>query len=273
MSLIIDGKEIAKQIETELIAKVALMESAPRLSVVQIGDDPASASYIKAKANAASRVGINLTHHHLPVDTSLKKLENLVDNLNESEDGLIIQLPIPKSLETVLERIKPENDVDGFHSENLGKLVQGISGMVPCTPAGIIELLYRSGNSPKGKHVVVVGRSTIVGTPLSLLLSQKGVDATVTLCHSRTKSLNEHCKQADILVAAVGKANMITKDMVKPGAVIIDVGVNRTSEGLVGDVSYDVRDVASQITPVPGGVGPMTVVMLMSNTVKSALEN
>ena len=273
MSLIIDGKEIAKEIETELIAKVALMESAPRLSVVQIGDDPASASYIKAKANAASRVGINLTHHHLPVDTSLKKLETLVDNLNESEDGLIIQLPIPKSLETVLERIKPENDVDGFHSENLGKLVQGISGMVPCTPAGIIELLYRSGNNPEGKHVVVVGRSTIVGTPLSLLLSQKGVDATVTLCHSRTKSLNEHCKQADILVAAVGKANMITKDMVKPGVVIIDVGVNRTSEGLVGDVSYDVRDVASQITLVPGGVGPMTVVMLMSNTVKSALEN
>tara|TARA_Y100000996_G_scaffold85049_1_gene58938 strand:+ start:483 stop:1304 length:822 start_codon:yes stop_codon:yes gene_type:complete len=273
MSSIIDGKKIAKEIETELTAKVGAMESAPRLSVVQIGDDPASASYIKAKANTASRVGIILTHHHLPLDTSVKELENLVDNLNESEDGLIIQLPIPKALEPVLERIKPDNDVDGFHSENLGKLVQGISGMVPCTPAGIIELLYRSGNDPEGKHVVVVGRSTIVGTPLSLLLSQKGVDATVTLCHSRTKSLHEHCKQADILVAAVGKANMITKDMVKPGAVIIDVGVNRTSEGLVGDVSHDVRDVASQITPVPGGVGPMTVVMLMSNTVKSALEN
>ena len=273
MKSIIDGKKIAKEIEIELTTKVASMDRAPRLSVVQIGDDPASASYIKAKANAASRVGIELTHHHLSVDTSVKELENLVDELNKSEDGLIIQLPIPKALESVLERIKPENDVDGFHSENLGKLVQGISGMVPCTPAGIIELLYRSGNDPEGKHVVVVGRSTIVGTPLSLLLSQKGVDATVTLCHSRTKSLQEHCKQADILVAAVGKANMITKEMVKPGAVIIDVGVNRTSEGLVGDVSYDVRDVASQITPVPGGVGPMTVVMLMSNTVKSALEN
>ena len=271
MSSIIDGKKIAKEIETELTAKVADMGSTPRLSVVQIGDDPASASYIKAKANAASRVGIELTHHHLSVDTSVRDLENLVDTLNESEDGLIIQLPIPKALESVLERIKPENDVDGFHSENLGKLVQGISGMVPCTPAGIIELLYRSGNDPEGKHVVV-GRSTIVGTPLSLLLSQKGVDATVTLCHSRTKSLEEHCKQADILVAAVGKASMITKEMVKPGAVIIDVGVNRTSKGLVGDVSHDVRDVASQITPVPGGVGPMTVVMLMSNTVKSALE-
>ena len=158
-------------------------------------------------------------------------------------------------------------------AENLGKLIQGKPGMVPCTPAGIVELLYRSGNDPSGKHVTIVGRSTIVGTPLSLLLSQKGVDATVTLCHSRTKSLEEHCKKADILVAAVGKANMITKNMVKPGAVIIDVGVNRTSEGLVGDVSSDVKEIASQITPVPGGVGPMTVVMLMSNTVKSALEN
>lgn len=273
MSSIIDGKKIAKEIEMELTAKVASMERAPRLSVVQIGDDPASASYIKAKSNAASRVGIKLTHHHLSVDTSLGELEDLIDKLNESEDGLIIQLPIPSALEVALERIKPENDVDGFHSENLGKLVQGSPGMVPCTPAGIIELLYRSGNNPEGKHVVIVGRSTIVGTPLSLLLSKKGVDATVTLCHSRTKSLQKHCKKADILVAAVGKVNMITKEMVKPGAVIIDVGVNRTSEGLVGDVSYDVKDVASHITPVPGGVGPMTVVMLMSNTVKSALEN
>ena len=273
MISIIDGKKIAKEIEIELTDKVSSMEVAPKLSVVQIGDDPASASYIKAKANAALRIGINLTHHHLSKDTSVKELESLVNNLNKSEDGLIIQLPIPKNLEPVLEMIEPENDVDGFHSENLGKLVQGISGMVPCTPAGIIELLYRSGNDPSGKHVVIVGRSTIVGTPLSLLLSQKGVDATVTLCHSRTKSLEEHCKKADILVAAVGKANMITKDMVKQGAVIIDVGVNRTSEGLVGDVSSDVKEVASQITPVPGGVGPMTVVMLMSNTVKSALEN
>ena len=273
MSTIIDGKSIAKEIELELTAKVLEMEKVPRLSVVQVGEDPASSSYIKAKANAAKRVGINLTHHHLPIDTSIEKLEKLVDDLNESEDGLIIQLPIPQKLEKVLERIKPENDVDGFHSENLGKLIQGKPGMVPCTPAGIVELLYRSGNDPSGKHVTIVGRSTIVGTPLSLLLSQKGVDATVTLCHSRTKSLEEHCKKADILVAAVGKANMITMNMVKPGAVIIDVGVNRTSEGLVGDVSSDVKEIASQITPVPGGVGPMTVVMLMSNTVKSTLEN
>jgi methylenetetrahydrofolate dehydrogenase (NADP+)/methenyltetrahydrofolate cyclohydrolase len=273
MTSIIDGKSIAKEIEFELTKKISQMPKAPKLSVVQVGDDPASASYIKAKANAAERVGIELTHHHLPIDISITELEKIVDNLNDSEDGLIIQLPIPKKLEKVLERVKPENDVDGFHSENLGKLVQGKPGMTPCTPAGIIELLYRSGNDPKGKHVVVVGRSTIVGTPLSLLLSQKGVDATVTLCHSRTKLLEEHCKKADILVAAVGKVNMITKDMVKPGAVVIDVGVNRTSEGLVGDVSSDVKEVASQITPVPGGVGPMTVVMLMSNTVKSALEN
>ena len=172
MSSIIDGKSIAKEIELELTAKVLEMEKVPRLSVVQVGEDPASSSYIKAKANAAKRVGINLTHHHLPIDTSIEKLEKLVDDLNESEDGLIIQLPIPQKLEKVLERIKPENDVDGFHSENLGKLIQGKPGMVPCTPAGIVELLYRSGNDPSGKHVTIVGRSTIVGTPLSLLLSQ-----------------------------------------------------------------------------------------------------
>ena len=269
---LIDGKKIAAEIESELKIKISKMDKPPRLSVVQVGKDPASTSYIRAKSNAAERVGINLTHHHLSEDISKSDLEKLVMDLNQTENGIIIQLPLPEGLEEALDLIQPENDVDGFHSVNLGNLVQGKPGMKPCTPAGIVEMLYRSGNNPQGKHVVIVGRSTIVGKPLALLLSQKGVDATVTLCHSRTPNIGEHCKQADILVAAVGYPDTITSDMVKPGAVVIDVGVNRTEKGLVGDTSFNVRDVAGQLTPVPGGVGPMTVVMLMSNVVEASLK-
>ena len=269
---LIDGKKIAAEIESELKIKISKMDKPPRLSVVQVGKDPASTSYIRAKSNAAERVGINLTHHHLSEDISKSDLEKLVMDLNQTENGIIIQLPLPEGLEEALDLIQPENDVDGFHSVNLGNLVQGKPGMKPCTPAGIVEMLYRSGNDPQGKHVVIVGRSTIVGKPLALLLSQKGVDATVTLCHSRTPNIGEHCKQADILVAAVGYPDTITSDMVKPGAVVIDVGVNRTEKGLVGDTSFNVRDVAGQLTPVPGGVGPMTVVMLMSNVVEASLK-
>ena len=269
---LIDGKKIAAEIEAELKLKVSKMDKAPRLSVVQVGEDPASTSYIKAKSNTAERVGIELTHHHLSEDISKSDLENLVVDLNKTEDGVIIQLPLPDGLDEVLDLIQPENDVDGFHSVNLGNLVQGKSGMKPCTPAGIVEMLYRSGNDPKGKHVVIVGRSTIVGKPLALLLSQKGVDATVTVCHSRTPDIGKHCLEADILVAAVGYPDTITSSMVKPGAVVIDVGVNRTENGLVGDTSSDVKEVAGQLTPVPGGVGPMTVVMLMSNVVDAALK-
>ena len=269
---LIDGKKIAAEIESELKIKISKMDKPPRLSVVQVGKDPASTSYIRAKSNAAERVGINLTHHHLSEDISRSDLEKLVMDLNQTENGIIIQLPLPEGLEEALDLIQPENDVDGFHSVNLGNLVQGKPGMKPCTPAGIVEMLYRSGNNPQGKHVVIVGRSTIVGKPLALLLSQKGVDATVTLCHSRTPNIGEHCKQADILVAAVGYPDTITSDMVKPGAVVIDVGVNRTEKGLVGDTSFNVRDVAGQLTPVPGGVGPMTVVMLMSNVVEASLK-
>ena len=185
---------------------------------------------------------------------------------------MIIQLPLPEGLDAVLDLIDPEKDVDGFHSVNLGNIVQGKSGMKPCTPAGVVELLYRSGNDPKGKHVVIVGRSTIVGKPLALLLSQKGVDATVTVCHSRTPDIDKHCREADILVVAVGCPDTITSSMVKSGAIVIDVGVNRTENGLVGDTSPDVKKVAGQLTPVPGGVGPMTVVMLMSNVVNAALK-
>ena len=269
---LIDGKKIAAEIEEELKLKVSNMKTAPRLSVVQVGEDPASTSYIRAKSNAAKRVGIDLTHHHLSEDISKPDLEKLVIDLNKTEDGVIIQLPLPEGLDSVLDLIEPENDVDGFHSVNLGNIVQGKSGMKPCTPAGIVEMLYRSGNDPKGKHVVIVGRSTIVGKPLALLLSQKGVDATVTVCHSRTPDIGKHCREADILVAAVGYPDTINAAMVKPGAVVIDVGVNRTENGLVGDTSPDVKEVAGQLTPVPGGVGPMTVVMLMSNVVNAALK-
>ena len=269
----IDGKKIAQDIESELRVQVSKMSKKPRLSVVQVGDDPASTSYIKAKSNAAERVGIQLTHHHLPSETTESELSALLSDLNSSENGIIVQLPLPKGLEGVLSKIDPAKDVDGFHPFNLGKLVQGKSGMRPCTPAGIVELLYRTGNNPAGKNVVIVGRSTIVGKPLSLLLSQKGVDATVTLCHSRTSGLRGFCKEADILIVAVGNPDTITGDMVKSGAVVIDVGVNRTDSGLVGDVSSDVKAVAGQLTPVPGGVGPMTVAMLMSNTVDAASED
>ena len=270
---LIDGKKIAEEIENELKAKVSKMDTPPKLSVIQVGDDPASTSYIKAKSNAAKRVGIELTHHHLSTDTLESDLCSLIERLNSSEDGIIVQLPLPKGLESALNDIDPKNDVDGFHPVNLGRLVQGKSGMRPCTPAGIVELLYRSSNDPKGKNVVIVGRSTIVGKPLSLILSQKGVDATVTLCHSRTSNIQSFCKEADILIVAVGSPNTITGAMVKLGATVIDVGVNRTDGGLVGDVSSDVKEVAGQLTPVPGGVGPMTVAMLMSNTVDSASKN
>ena len=267
---LIDGKKIAKEIEKELQAKVFQMETPPKLSVVQVGEDPASTSYIRAKSNVAVRIGIDLTHHHLSSDISKNELEDLVNKLNKTEDGIIVQLPLPDGFESVLDLIEPENDVDGFHPINLGKIVQENPGMKPCTPAGIIELLYRTGNDPSGKNVVVIGRSTIVGKPISLLLIQKGIDATVTVCHSRTPNIQKFCKEADILIVAVGYPNTVTKDMVKPGAVVIDVGVNRTEEGLVGDTSFDVRDVAGSLTPVPGGVGPMTVVMLMSNVVEAA---
>ena len=267
---LIDGKKIAEEIEKELQAKVAQMSKSPRLSVVQVGEDPASTSYIRAKSNAAERIGIDLTHHHLSSEISKNKLENLVNKLNKTEDGIIVQLPLPVGFESVLDLIEPENDVDGFHPINLGKIVQGNPGMKPCTPAGIIELLSRTGNDPSGKNVVVIGRSTIVGKPISLLLIQKGIDATVTVCHSRTPNIKKFSKEADILIVAVGYPNTVTKDMVKSGAIVIDVGVNRTEKGLVGDTSFDVRDVAGALTPVPGGVGPMTVVMLMSNVVDAA---
>ena len=267
---LIDGKKIAKGIENEVKVKVSKMSIPPKLSVVQVGEDPASTSYIRAKSNAAERIGIDLTHHHLPSSISKEELEKLVNKLNGTEDGIIVQLPLPDGFESVLDLIEPGKDVDGFHPTNLGKIVQGNSGMKPCTPAGIIELLSRTGNNPSGKNVVVVGRSTIVGKPISLLLLQKGMDATVTVCHSRTPDIRKFCKEADILIVAVGYPNTVTKDMVKPGAVVIDVGVNRTDEGLVGDTSYDVRDVAGALTPVPGGVGPMTVVMLMSNVVEAS---
>jgi len=273
---IIDGKAVAAALEAELRHRVAALRGPPRLAVVQVGDDPASTSYIRAKAKAAARVGLDLKHHHLPVATTRDELTALVDRLNRETHGLIVQLPLPPGLDTVLERIDPARDVDGFHPVNLGRLVAGLPGLRPCTPAGILELLARSGHDVAGRHVVIVGRSTIVGKPLALLLGRKGTDATVTVCHSRTPDLAHHTRQAEVLVAAVGRAATITADMVRPGAVVVDVGVNRVtadnSRGyrLAGDCAADVAEVAGALTPVPGGVGPMTVAMLMANTVQAA---
>ena len=264
---IIDGVSIAKGIESELIIRINNLDFKPILSVIQIGNNTASSSYIKAKTKAADRVGIELQHHHLSTDTRLNDLNSLIDKLNLESNGIIIQLPIPEILTSCLDRISPEKDVDGFHPINLGHLMRGEPGLRPCTPSGIIELLERSGNILHGKHVVVVGRSNIVGKPLANLLLGKGVDATTTICHSKTRNLSQHTRAADIVIVATGAPNTLTEDMVTKNSIVIDVGVNRTENGLIGDCSLGVANKVRAITPVPGGVGPMTVAMLMSNTV------
>ena len=267
---ILDGRAIASTIESELRTRVARLASAPRLAVVQVGDDPASTSYIRAKSRAAERVGIELAHHHLPAGTSLAKLEALVEQLNSSEHGLIIQLPLPDRLEPALAHIAPERDVDGFHPVNLGKLLRGEPALRPCTPAGIMELLERSGHSPAGKHAVIIGRSNIVGKPLAVMLTQ--ANATVTVCHTATAELAHHTRQAELLIVAAGQPDTVAPEMVRPGATVVDVGINRTAAGFVGDCAPGVAEVAGALTPVPGGVGPMTVAMLMANTVAAAQD-
>lgn len=264
---IIDGISLAREIESELIIRINKLAFKPILSVVQVGDDSASSSYIKAKSKAAERVGIDLQHHHLPINTSLNDLNSLIDKLNSESNGIIIQLPIPKTLLPSLTRISPDKDVDGFHPMNLGRLMRGESTLLPCTPAGIIELLQRSNYNLNGKHVVVVGRSNIVGKPLAILLLSKGIDATTTVCHSQTDDISQYTKTADIIVVATGYPNTLNEDMVTENTIVIDVGVNRTDSGLVGDCAPNVASKVKAITPVPGGVGPMTVAMLMSNTV------
>ncbi len=287
MAQIIDGKAIATEIREGLKREVEALRQqgiAPGLAVVLVGDNPASVTYVRMKEKACDELGIASFHHDLPAGVSQGELLSLIDQLADDDrvHGILVQLPLPDHInaEAVIEAIPPEKDVDGFHPTNLGKLLQGAETFVPCTPAGIQELLLRSGHSPEGKHVVIVGRSNIVGKPLAALLMQKkpGANATVTVCHSGTSDLSEQTRSADILVAAMGVPRFIKREMVRPGAVVIDVGVNRVDDPsakrgyrLVGDVDFDeVSEVAAAITPVPGGVGPMTIAMLMRNTVLAA---
>jgi len=284
---IISGKEVAKTIRAELGEEVAELKEkhgiVPGLCTVLVGEDPASVSYVTAKGKACEKIGMKSVHHELPADTSEEELLKLVDQLNNNDEinGILVQLPLPKHIDDnkVLYAIDPNKDVDGFHPVNVGRLVIGEELFPPCTPAGIQELIVRSGTPTEGAEVVVVGRSNIVGKPISVMMVQKkaGANATVTVCHTRTKDIAAHTKRADILIVAAGVQNAVTGDMVKPGATVIDVGVNRigfTESGkakLVGDVDFDaVKEVAGKITPVPGGVGPMTITMLLKNTVRAA---
>ncbi len=285
---IISGNEVAKSIRAELKDEVSRMKAGgitPGLVVIIVGEDAASQVYVRKKGEACQELGINSETIRLPADTKEAELLALIDKYNADEkfDGILVQLPLPKHIseEKVLLRIDPGKDVDGFHPVNVGKMVIGAADCyLPCTPHGVQELLMRSGNDPKGKHVVVLGRSNIVGKPITNILLQKapGADATVTICHSRTKDLKEFTLRADIIVAAMGVPNFLKGDMVKDGVVIMDVGVNRISDPtakggcrLVGDVDFEsVKEKAKAITPVPGGVGPMTITMLMKNTVKAA---
>ena len=283
---IIDGKLIAEQIKKEIAAEVADMidpgQSAPHLAAVIVGEDGASKTYVASKEKACHSVGMTSSVYRLPATTTEAELLQTVEFLNNDPeiDGYIIQLPLPKHIDEdkIINAIKPSKDVDGFTSINVGRLQLGLPCFVPATPNGIMELIKRSGIETSGKDVVVLGRSNIVGTPMAILMSRKGIDSTVTLCHSRTKNLADICRRADILVAAIGKQGFVTADMVKPGAVVIDVGIHRIEDPnspkgykILGDVDYDeVYKVASKITPVPGGVGPMTIVSLLQNTLKAA---
>ncbi len=284
---IIKGSEVAKQIREELKQEIAELKEkhnlVPGLVTILVGEDPASQVYVGAKEKASEALGIYSERHDLPADTSEKDLLALVDKLNKDPKihGILVQLPLPKHVDTtrVLYAIDPKKDVDGFHPVNVGKLMIGEPDYIPCTPHGIWQLLIRSGVQIEGAEVVVAGRSNIVGKPIAniLLQKQKNANATVTICHTRTRDMAFHTKRADIIIAAVGKAKAITADMVKEGVVVIDVGVNQigtTADGkriLAGDVDYEaVKEKASAITPVPGGVGPMTITMLMLNTVRAA---
>jgi methylenetetrahydrofolate dehydrogenase (NADP+)/methenyltetrahydrofolate cyclohydrolase len=284
--LVLDGKSIATQIETELAEEVADFVqnngNSPTLAAVLVGDDPASAVYVRNKGLACDRVGIDSKMHRLPAETGEEELLELIAQLNADENvnGILVQLPLPPQIRAarILDAVHPLKDVDCFHPENVGLLVQGRPRYLPCTPHGVLQIIDRSGLSVAGKHCVVVGRSDIVGKPMATLLSAKDspvsskcCNATVTLCHSRTADLAAVVRSADVVVAAIGQPKFVTKDMVKPGAIVIDVGINRTEAGLCGDVDYAaVREIASAITPVPRGVGPLTVVMLMHNTLTAA---
>ncbi len=270
---ILNGKELAKEIRLKLKKEVEKEKLSPKLAVILCGDNEASKVYVKNKSKACDEVGIKFEEYILPNTTSQLELLNLIDKLNENDeiDGILLQSPIPKGLniEEAFERIKPEKDVDGFNPYNVGKLCIGEDGFIPCTPFGIMKIFDKYNIDLEGKKAVIVGRSNIVGKPMTQCLLSK--NATVTICHSKTKDLKSELSDADIVVAAVGKREIIKADMIKEGAIIIDVGMNRNDEGkLCGDVDFEsVSKKASYITPVPGGVGPMTVAMLMYNVVKS----
>ena len=290
---IISGKDVAKAIRAELKEEVAELTGkhgiVPGLATVLVGEDPASVSYVTAKNKACADLGMKSFQHTLSAETSEEDLLKLVGELNENDEvhGILVQLPLPKHIDEskVLYAIDPDKDVDGFHPVNVGRLVIGKEVFPPCTPAGIQELIVRSGTPTEGAEVVVVGRSNIVGKPISIMLLQKkaGANATVTVCHTRTRDMAAHTRRADILIVAAGKPKAVTAEMVKPGATVIDVGVNRVGEKpskkdpnrmvalLEGDVDFEaVKEVAAKITPVPGGVGPMTITMLMKNTFRAA---
>lgn len=284
---LISGKVLSAEIRGELVEEIAALKKkriTPGLAVVLVGSDPASEVYVKSKRRTCAELGINSYAHDLPEKTTERKLLNLIKKLNADPKvhGILVQMPLPKHMDEqkILNAIDPDKDVDGFHPVNVGRLLNGEDCFVSCTPAGCQEMLVRSGYNPAGKHVVVLGRSNIVGKPVAALLMQKGLggDATVTVCHSRTKNLSKVTKQADILIAAIGIPEFVKARMVKEGVVVIDVGINRipdksrkSGSRLVGDVDFKgVSKKARAITPVPGGVGPMTIVMLMKNTVEAA---
>jgi methylenetetrahydrofolate dehydrogenase (NADP+)/methenyltetrahydrofolate cyclohydrolase len=278
---VIDGKQIAEQTRAEAAAGALALRTRtgviPHLAAVLVGEDPASAVYVRNKQIACEKAGFKSTLHRLPASTGQAELLALVQALNADSDvhGILVQLPLPKGIDTtqILDAILPAKDVDGFHPENVGLMQQGRPRFLPCTPAGVMRMLKVSGIETAGKHAVVIGRSDIVGKPMAALLAQKGADATVTLCHSRTQDIRAFCREADILVAALGIPQFVKGDWVKPGAVVIDVGINRVGDKLVGDVDFlPAAEVAAAITPVPGGVGPMTIAMLLANTLQSAIN-
>jgi methylenetetrahydrofolate dehydrogenase (NADP+)/methenyltetrahydrofolate cyclohydrolase len=290
MAIIIDGKALAKKMQKAIADEVAHLQKKyaqaeygrrPGLAVLMVGDNPASAAYVKNKETACHKAGIASFGKHFPASVTQTELEQVIDELNGDErvDGILIQLPLPENLDAIalLNRLDPAKDADGLHPYNLGKLARGEEGLRSCTPAGVMELLAEAKIDLEGKNAVVIGRSILVGKPVALMLLE--ANATVTITHSRTKNLAEITRQADILIAAIGKPEFVTADMVKPDAVVIDVGINRITDAegksrLVGDVDYaNVSQVASHITPVPGGVGPMTVTMLLANTVWSYRKN
>ncbi|MBE5754311.1 MAG: bifunctional methylenetetrahydrofolate dehydrogenase/methenyltetrahydrofolate cyclohydrolase FolD [Clostridiales bacterium] len=273
MANIIDGKALSQKIKDDLKVKVDAFEQKYNrkitLAVILVGENPASQVYVKNKIKATEYVGMKSLAFYLPENSTQQEVEDAVRSLaaDDAVDGILVQLPLPKHLNenAVLDIIPAEKDVDGFLAENVGKLTLGLPTTIACTPFGVTKMLESTGLNFSGKNAVVIGRSNIVGKPMALLLLQ--MNCTVTVCHSKTTNLKEICKQADVVVAAIGRPKFVTADMVKEGAVVIDVGINRTENGLVGDVDFDaVKDIASYITPVPGGVGPMTIAMLLENT-------